>query len=392
MKKLNLLLAFLLLSIVSSAQYSGTGPLTLSGIPAGATGIQWYKDGAVISGATNPTYAATIPGQYYASYTDASTTCTDDRTVLFVLLATGENVQLQGTTNNGGGSNYQWYNDGTEVASATSPDYTATTGGLYSLKYDNGTCIIESQQNYVFLLELDTDGDGIADAIDQDDDNDGISDATEGTADTDGDGVIDAKDLDADNDGINDVIEAGGTDANGDGKQDGTPNATTGQIGTGLTPPNSDNDTVPDYKDLDSDNDGVSDLQEGGSNGTDANNDGVVDGPDTDGDGIPNSVDGLAGFGDASSPALPNGDSDTIPDYRDVDSDGDGIKDIVEKAGKGTLDANNDGMVDSPTDPDGDGIANNSGLDTIPAGFGGLPTATGPACNAGTLAPILIKN
>ena len=228
---------------------------------------------------------------------------------------------------------------------------------------------------------LDTDGDGVADDIDLDDDNDGISDATEGTADTDGDGVIDAKDLDADNDGINDVIEAGGTDANGDGKQDGTPNATTGQIGTGLTPPNSDNDTVPDYKDLDSDNDGVSDLQEGGSNGTDANNDGVVDGPDTDGDGIPNSVDGLTGYGDAASPALPNGDNDTTPDYKDVDSDGDGIMDIVEKAGKGSLDTNNDGMVDSPTDPDGDGIANNSGLDTVPTGFGGLPTATGPTAD-----------
>ena len=229
-----------------------------------------------------------------------------------------------------------------------------------------------------YIDAADTDGDGVADATDLDDDNDGIPDATEGTADTDGDGVKDALDLDSDNDGINDVIEAGGTDANGDGKQDGTPNATTGQIGTGLTPPNSDNDTVPDYKDLDSDNDGVSDLQEGGSGGTDANNDGVVDGPDTDGDGIPNSVDGLAGFGDASSPALPNGDSDTLPDYRDVDSDGDGINDIVEKAAKGSLDGNNDGMVDNPTDPDGDGIANNSGLDTIPAGFGGLPTANAP--------------
>ncbi|MBB3842248.1 hypothetical protein FHS57_006279 [Runella defluvii] len=230
-----------------------------------------------------------------------------------------------------------------------------------------------------YIDAADTDGDGVPDATDLDDDNDGIPDSTEGTADTDGDGVKDALDLDSDNDGINDVIEAGGTDANGDGKQDGTANATTGLIGTGLTPPNTDNDNVPDYKDLDSDNDGVSDLQEGGSGGTDANNDGVVDGPDTDGDGIQNSVDGLVGFGDVSSPALPNGDSDTLPDYRDVDSDGDGINDIIEKAGKGTLDGNNDGMVDSPTDPDGDGIANNSGLDTIPAGFGGLPTANGPA-------------
>jgi hypothetical protein len=225
---------------------------------------------------------------------------------------------------------------------------------------------------------LDADGDGVADAIDQDDDNDGIPDSVEGTGDADGDGVPDSKDFDSDNDGINDVIEAGGTDANGDGKQDGTANPTTGQIGTGLTPPNSDNDALPDYKDLDSDNDAVPDLQESGSNGTDADNDGVVDGPDTDGDGIPNSVDGLVGPGDAGSPTLPNGDNDALPDYRDPDSDNDGTYDIAEKANKGTLDADNDGMVDSPTDPDGDGIPNNGGLDTKPAAFGGLPAATGP--------------
>ena len=287
-------------------------------------------------------------------------------------------------TNLPSGTTVTWHTGTPATAANQVADPTAiSTSGTYYMAYyqASSNCYSLTSDGLIVTITScgpDTDGDGVPDATDLDDDNDGISDATEGTADTDGDGVIDAKDLDADNDGINDVIEAGGTDANGDGKQDGTPNATTGQIGTGLTPPNSDNDTVPDYKDLDSDNDGVSDLQEGGSNGTDANNDGVVDGPDTDGDGIPNSVDGLAGFGDASSPALPNGDSDTIPDYRDVDSDGDGTMDIAEKAGKGTLDANNDGMVDSPTDPDGDGIANNSGLDTVPAGFGGLPTATGP--------------
>lgn len=263
----------------------------------------------------------------------------------------------------------QWVNlSGTSGASGN------TAGSTLSGTMINGITAIG-----IGVASTDSDGDGIPDDTDQDDDNDGIPDSVEGTGDTDGDGILDSRDLDSDNDGINDVIEAGGTDANGDGKLDGTPNGTTGQIGSGLTPINSDNDTVPDYKDLDSDNDGVSDLQEGGSNGTDADNDGVVDGPDTDGDGIPDSVDGFVGFGDANSPALPNGDGDTLPDYRDVDSDNDGTMDIVEKANKGALDANNDGQVDNPTDPDGDGIANNSGLDTKPAAFGGLGTATGPA-------------
>lgn len=227
----------------------------------------------------------------------------------------------------------------------------------------------------------DSDGDGVPDATDEDDDNDGISDATEGTGDTDGDGVPDSRDLDSDNDGINDVREAGGTDANGDGKQDGTPNATTGQIGTALTPPNSDNDPLPDYKDLDSDNDAVSDYQEkGGTLGTDADNDGVVDGPDADNDGIPDSVDAFTGFGDVSDPTPVNTDGADTPDYRDPDSDNNGTMDIAQKAGKGALDANNDGQVDNPTDPDSDGIPNNGSpaLDSKPTGFGGLALASGP--------------
>lgn len=152
MKKISLLIGFLLFSLVSMAQYSGSGTVTLSGIPTGATGIQWYKDAAMISGATNATYTATTAGQYYAAYTDASTTCTDDRTVLFILLNSGGNVALTGSTNNSSGSAYQWYNAGSAVASATTANYTATTGGLYSLKYNNGTCEIETQKYYVFVL------------------------------------------------------------------------------------------------------------------------------------------------------------------------------------------------------------------------------------------------
>ncbi len=107
----------------------------------------------------------------------------------------------------------------------------------------------------------------------------------------------------------------------------------------------------------------------------DADNNGVVDGPDADGDGINDSADGNdAAFGDASDPTPVNTDGTDVPDYRDPDSDNDGTNDIVEKANLPALDANGDGKVDNPTDPDGDGIANNGGLDTKPTTFGGLPT------------------
>ncbi len=263
----------------------------------------------------------------------------------------------------------------------------------------------------------DTDDDGVPDWRDLDSDNDGISDLVEAghdgvdadgdqrldgpvgdngivdsletvpesgvvdydndgsgpdsPVDTDGDGAEDFLDLDSDNDGINDVIEGGGVDADGDGMQDALDaisdldgdglidSVDTDEGGTNLAVPDTDGDGVDNYRDLDSDNDSISDLIEGGSGGIDLDNDGVVDGPDTDGDGINDSVDGLDGFGDTGSPALPDDDAATDPDspnYIDTDSDGDGDGDIVD-AGNGILDSDGDGMIDDDTDVDGDGIA-----------------------------------
>jgi len=159
------------------------------------------------------------------------------------------------------------------------------------------------------------------------------------------------------------VIEAGGTDANGNGMHDGAQGELT-------TPPDSDGDGQPDYVDLDSDNDSVSDLVEGGSGATDANNDGVADGPDADGDGIVDSADDNdAQFGETADPGAQNSDGADNPDYLDPDSDNDGTPDIDEN-GNGDLDANNDGVIDNPADADGDGIPDN--VDDDDANFGGL--------------------
>jgi hypothetical protein len=181
MKQFSLLMNFLLLSLVSMAQYTGTLPVTLSGVPSGATGIQWFKDGTPIPGAQAATYNATTVGQYYAAFTDTSTACTDDRTVLFVLLNSGSSVTLNGSTNNGTGSAFQWNNAGTTIGTATTADYTASEGGLFSLKYNNGNCVVETNKTYVFVLATDTDGDGVPDDTDTDDDGDGIPDTTEGS-------------------------------------------------------------------------------------------------------------------------------------------------------------------------------------------------------------------
>jgi len=77
------------------------------------------------------------------------------------------------------------------------------------------------------------------------------------------DGIPDSRDLDSDNDGIYDVVEAGGTDADNDGRADGAvdANGIPSSAGAGLIPIATTGGTN-DYLNLDSDADGCSDANE----------------------------------------------------------------------------------------------------------------------------------
>jgi gliding motility-associated-like protein len=207
----------------------------------------------------------------------------------------------------------------------------------------------------------DHDGDGITDANDIDDDNDGILDTTETAGDFDNDGIPNWFDLDSDNDGIPDVVEGGSPDTNNDGlvdnftdtNNDGYDDAVAAASGNAGPPvTDADGDGHPDYLDLDSDNDGISDVVEGGS--PDTNNDGMVDNfTDVDNDGYDDVVANASGN---AGPPVPDSDGDGIADYHDLDSDNDGIADIVEG---GSPDNDGNGTVDNFTDADGDGWDDN---------------------------------
>jgi len=184
-----------------------------------------------------------------------------------------------------------------------------------------------NDMTYVYV-SIDTDGDGVGDVVDADIDNDGILNVDE-TGDTDGDGVDDQYDLDSDNDGIFDVVEAGhgGTDADQDGRLDDFAGAngivdaieTVAESGTlNYTILTSDSDALPDFKDLDSDNDGLPDWVEGQPTLTAVTLSGTVDanGVDTN---LPNGI----------TPVNTDGLADG-PDYRDTDSDEDGVSDTDE--------------------------------------------------------------
>jgi uncharacterized repeat protein (TIGR01451 family)/fimbrial isopeptide formation D2 family protein len=249
---------------------------------------------------------------------------------------------------------------------------------------NDGISDVADGADAVFGDAIDSDNDGIPNSTDIDDDNDGILDTVEGSGavDTDGDGVTDSLDLDSDNDGINDLLESGLNtielnvmDANGDGRIDFTVAVGTnglaniieaGAVDSG-NPDYDNNNTGPDavantdgtgpadFRDLDSDNDGINDVIEGAE--TDADGNGLID----------STPDPVTGQVPGADNIAPNTDGTGLPDYRDLDSDNDGINDIVE-SGQGYLDGNNDGVIDSTTDTDGDGIPNVA--DGLPAAFG----------------------
>ena len=207
---------------------------------------------------------------------------------------------------------------GATITAGSITTSSAITPNTYTVYTLSGFCYSLAGSTTATICD-DTDKDGFPDITDTDDDNDGILDTVEDAtscsgvsglltvnSDCDGDGIPNRLDLDSDNDGINDVIEAGGTDVDGNGNADGivSTSGIPASAGLGLTPPNTDVQGGADPYDLDSDNDGLFDLIEGGlASSLDADNDGKVDcttNCDPDKDGIFTPVDGIPNiWGDA---------------------------------------------------------------------------------------------
>ena len=231
--------------------------------------------------------------------------------------------------------------DGTTAQSAIS--YNSSTGSLiytptqsesgqtitvsYTVCY-NSVC---ESAVVTIAVETDTDADNVPDSIDIDDDNDGILDTVEGidtNLDTDGDEIPDYLDLDSDNDTLPDNIEAQHTtlyiapsliftDANLNGLDDVYE---TIQSGTNINPVDSDGDLIPDYLDVDSDNDTYFDIEEVNQSTLDTDNDGMSNGTFGN-NGMDNTMEAFDNFSDVNF-AITTGDlADMISVYNDSDND-----------------------------------------------------------------------
>ena len=169
--------------------------------------------------------------------------------------------------------------------------------------------------------------------------------------DSDSDMVVDALDLDSDNDGIYDLIENG--NSNLDLDQNGQIDSVElndinfdGRHDAAVNPGDFDGDSVLDFLDLDSDNDGLYDLFEAGIgiNTFDVDNDGQMDLGFLDSN--------MNGAADVTETMIPiDSDANDTPDFIQLDSDSDGCFDADEAgftATSGILDGtafNNDGLV-----------------------------------------------
>ena len=279
--------------------------------------------------------------------------------------------------------------------SASLGQYWRPTYDTFGHRYPQGETV---DADGCALIQLDTDGDGVNDSLDQcpntpagetvnaegcalsqlDSDIDGVKDDLDQCPNTpigetvNADGCASSQ-LDSDNDGVNDAI-------------DQCPNTPVGETvnSEGCSPSqlDTDNDGVNDNIDqcpetpsgesvnaegcalsqLDSDNDGVSDAVDSCPNtpvGEPVNPEGCSqDQIDTDGDGTPDYLDAFPNDPGETSDL----DGDGIGDNADPDRDGDGVdndQDVFPNDPTESTDLDGDGIGDN-TDPDrdGDGVAN----------------------------------
>src|SRR5205085_294447 len=122
-------------------------------IPANPYAYQWYKNGAMISGATSWGYSTYEPGVYTLAISQGSCSTFSNPIVIRsantftpviqpnstdknTTFCPGESITLNAQPYN---LSYQWQKDGVDIPGQTNSSYSATQTGAYTVRVFNGS-------------------------------------------------------------------------------------------------------------------------------------------------------------------------------------------------------------------------------------------------------------
>jgi gliding motility-associated-like protein len=144
----------------ASAVICNNGSVVLTA--EGGAAYQWYKDGVLITGATNATYTATAPGNYTVDLINGDCKGKASNNAVVTMGATPSGTITPATVaicDNGstiltvsGGTSYQWYRNGTIINGATAATYTASQPGTYTADIISGTCKGNASNNAIVSI------------------------------------------------------------------------------------------------------------------------------------------------------------------------------------------------------------------------------------------------
>lgn len=132
---------------------------------------KWYKNFAVVPGATTAALTVTQPGNYYCivdygscvmnSYSNVITVNVIAGITLTIATSNGSDIICNGSSKTLVASHqnssyvYQWYKNNVAIAGATNATYAATQEGDYKLKITHGSCVFESNTLFLEVIDLD---------------------------------------------------------------------------------------------------------------------------------------------------------------------------------------------------------------------------------------------
>ncbi|WP_159688912.1 Ig-like domain-containing protein [Flavobacterium sp. 9R] len=148
------------ISASSPTSFCAPGSVLLTS--SAASGNQWYKDGKLITGATNQTYTATDTGAYTVVTT--LTNCASDVSNPIVVTANAtpsipvikaakstSACQGDAVTLHTSSPVNKWFKDGNEIQGVTSNAYTATASGIYTVEATNPTGCISGKSTPIVV-------------------------------------------------------------------------------------------------------------------------------------------------------------------------------------------------------------------------------------------------